>query len=334
MNIIKPTPSQAAVALKKFFARHNIDIKLSLAQEAIAVTSGYPNWNVLAADVPTREVKAVPSEGSEQLGEEGLQMWALSGRVDGADDDSLYMCWAHDEDEAKLLAKMWLYDVTDPTGLPTEEEDIPIYINCSTLVGTIEGGKFCLSESLKPAALRRDTSAALSQPEPYMAPSPVEGATYDPTLQELIDMNGTLLANGVVDEDDRLEAIQNAMYKAALTSGLFEDWTYQDGRGERAIEGDDPFIQVSFDRSMGRKFATEIVLTLRGAKMAAYVRTWQFFDDIEPSRNYAIFDEAGGDFDTDAILPELDAPLSELVQNALAEAQEHKARLREELDLN
>jgi len=332
MNIIKPTPSQAAVALKKFFASQGVSIKLSMAQEAIAVTNGYPNWNVLAADVPTREVKTIPASGSEQLGEDGLQLWALSGRVYGADDDSLYLCWAQDADEATLFAKMWLYDVTDPSELPAEDDE-PIYINCSEHVGTIEGGKFCLKSSLKPEELKHGRPAT-QLPVEFSRDALAEVADSGPTLQEIIDMNNKLQMQGMLDDDLRMDRIYLAIQTAAVNSGLLDDWTYQAGRGERWMEGDRPMIQVSFDRSMGRKFATELVFTLRDNKMAAYVRTWQFHDEEEPARNYAIFMEADGDFDTDAVLPALTAPLSVLIKNALIEAHEHKVRLRQELDLN
>lgn len=54
MKVTEPTPSQAAVVLKNYFHSKGIDIKLGMAQEAIALTKGYASWNALSSQVPAR----------------------------------------------------------------------------------------------------------------------------------------------------------------------------------------------------------------------------------------------------------------------------------------
>jgi len=54
MNVIKPTPSQAAFVLKNFLKAEGIDIKLGQTQEAVARMLGYSSWNALASEVDPR----------------------------------------------------------------------------------------------------------------------------------------------------------------------------------------------------------------------------------------------------------------------------------------
>lgn len=344
MKIIKPTPSQAAVALKKFFARKNIDIKLSLAQEAIAVSSGYPSWNELAADMPVRAEKSassmpvVPEQGADLVEAEGMQLWAINCRYIGGDyDDSLYLKWGKGGKEALEAARISLRtDATDGASSDVDPLTDPLaYIVAYEHVGSVVNGKFVLRANLVPT---QASATKVTPVAPTVIPAAKETALADlmaqgPTLEKLAGMDAELKNQGMDDEDDRLTAIREVMEDTARNCGLLSDWCYQSGRGEKAMEDAGPFIQVSYDMNHGRRFSTEIVLTLRDAKLEAYVRTWEFKDG-RGSQNYAIFDEDSGDFDTDALVPELDQPLAALIQNAIDEADEHVARLRQELNLN
>jgi hypothetical protein len=49
MQVIKPTPSQAAFILKKFMDESGEPMKLSRAQEAVARMQGFANWNALTS---------------------------------------------------------------------------------------------------------------------------------------------------------------------------------------------------------------------------------------------------------------------------------------------
>ena len=54
MKTIQPTPSQAAVVLKKFMSEIGVELKLGQTQEAIARVYGYSNWNALSSDLSPR----------------------------------------------------------------------------------------------------------------------------------------------------------------------------------------------------------------------------------------------------------------------------------------
>jgi hypothetical protein len=54
MKVITPTPSQAAVVLKKFLQQNGLDVQLSVAQEASARMRGYADWQAFVSDVEPR----------------------------------------------------------------------------------------------------------------------------------------------------------------------------------------------------------------------------------------------------------------------------------------
>lgn len=54
MQVIKPTPSQAAVVLKKFLKEQGVEMKLSKAQEAVARMQGFADWQSLAGAMDPR----------------------------------------------------------------------------------------------------------------------------------------------------------------------------------------------------------------------------------------------------------------------------------------
>ena len=57
MKVIEPTPSQAAVVLKNYFRSLGFDVTLANAQEALARSRGYADWNTLASQVAVRGSK-------------------------------------------------------------------------------------------------------------------------------------------------------------------------------------------------------------------------------------------------------------------------------------
>jgi hypothetical protein len=54
MKVITPTPSQAAVVLKKFLQHNGVELPLSVTQEASARMRGYADWQALVSDVEPR----------------------------------------------------------------------------------------------------------------------------------------------------------------------------------------------------------------------------------------------------------------------------------------
>lgn len=61
MQVITPTPSQAALVLKKYFQEQGVDLEVSQMQEAVARMQGYASWNALAAAIDPRGAKPAAS---------------------------------------------------------------------------------------------------------------------------------------------------------------------------------------------------------------------------------------------------------------------------------
>jgi hypothetical protein len=150
MNIIEPTPSQAAVVLKKFLAAAaNVDIKLSVAQEALARTRGYASFQTYVASVPQRSAPAAGALKSAA----GNQLWVVSGRNCGDDDDTVEVLWANDESDACLQFKLRICDYSDLPEMYAFEDDLdrPIYVVSSSLLGRVTDGHLVLEENFMPA---------------------------------------------------------------------------------------------------------------------------------------------------------------------------------------
>jgi hypothetical protein len=91
-------------------------------------------------------------------------------------------------------------------------------------------------------------------------------------------------------QDSRGEAlgrISGEFYDAMTANGLMKGYEHQSGRGEEVFEGEKPFVQVSFTKSLGERFALELILTLRDGKFAIYIDTWEF---RRPGQNYLVED--------------------------------------------
>ncbi|MDO8414732.1 MAG: hypothetical protein Q7S87_00825 [Agitococcus sp.] len=147
MSVIQPTPSQAAVILKKFLAEKNLDIKLSDAQEALARMSGYTSFNVFTSAIPLRGPAletAMPS-ASPLAAVEGLMLFAVSGRYHGDDDDTMEHFWASEETPSatdQFKAEMISYG----TGLNEDN----VYITASDCLGKMVNGVFVFEPAYSP----------------------------------------------------------------------------------------------------------------------------------------------------------------------------------------
>lgn len=84
-----------------------------------------------------------------------------------------------------------------------------------------------------------------------------------------------------------LGVISGSLYEAMTANGLMKGYEHNDGRGEEVFEGDKPFVQVSFGKNLGERFAIELILTLRDNKFAIYIDTWEF---RRPGQNYLVED--------------------------------------------
>lgn len=152
MKVIEPTPSQGAMALQKSLAAQGIKVKLGQAQEAYARSRGYASWNVLCSQQPARRtpetLQGVALPPPPYPESEGLELWAITCRVCGDDDDSLYLEWGFSQGEAEAFAseELWL----DDGGNVDEMESDQIYLINATRVGVIHNGQFELDKFLNP----------------------------------------------------------------------------------------------------------------------------------------------------------------------------------------
>jgi len=222
LKVIEPTPSQAAVAVQKLLKTHGIEIKLGLAQEAIAVSRGYASWNALASHI-------------------------------------------------------------DPRG--------------------------------RNRSVKKQTDAS--------KPANDGGSKqtgWDTSIRSFEDRSRA------TDSEAGAENLHFYLDDALTMTGLLDSWKRRTGRDECAMEEEGPFVQVSFDNDLSERFTTELVFTIRNHKLACYVRTWEIRDGLRPSRDYRIFMEQDGRFDTEAEAS--DEGLASLVLNALREAERHKRDLK------
>ena len=127
-----------------------------------------------------------------------------------------------------------------------------------------------------------------------------------------------------------LADLLKAKFAQALadTHVLF-DYGRHASRDECCLEEGGPYLQVSYEHRLNNRFLTELVFTLREGALACYVRTWE----LEDGRPYEIYEEATGEFDTDAQVPLPIAPLFNLVGNALHEARRHREKLRQKVNV-
>jgi hypothetical protein len=385
VNVIHPTPSQAAVVLKNYFRRKNIDLDLGTAQEAIALTKGYASWNALASNEDPRgrtgkSKQSTPKEAP--LAPTQDELFAVSGRIHGDDDDTLLLIWAPDEDAARQRFKGQLRSDRGRDDQMDEDNDSDdhsrVYVVEVKQVGSLRIDGFRLAKgNLPPTLVVAPVSDAESSSGAACkkCSSPLEGRYcpdvtcpyhdwpqgiplehlegwptaelelgYGPKRVAATEEEPTLIADiqrlsqrvAARADNEREEALDDLKWTLeAKVDGteLFGALRRLHGRDERALEGEVPYIQLSYDIRLNNRFSTELVVTLRDHKLDVYVRTWESLDGIDLGSRYQIVDEQSGDFDTNAERPDDDAPLSKLLENALKEAGAHKASLQDRYNI-
>lgn len=172
MAVIEPTPSQAAVVLKKFLKSIGVELKLSQAQTAIARTRGYADFQAFVSDVPHRGVASGPHPKNDKPdliegGSGTLELWAITGRLYGDDDDTLELIWAKDEGTATEYFEARIRDQND---LPQEDEEgydesqedenNQIYVISATRVGAGNAASFVVDAQCQPPAQPQYLTAA------------------------------------------------------------------------------------------------------------------------------------------------------------------------------
>lgn len=115
MQVIKPTPSQSAFIMTKFFKERDIAVSTSQAQEVIARMWGYANWNALTSHIDPRV-----GDPKGKLQQESETVYTLLGGVQTSimiAVNNLQVCLKH-EDEGVVV------DVFSKTGLDKGEESL------------------------------------------------------------------------------------------------------------------------------------------------------------------------------------------------------------------
>lgn len=117
MQVIQPTPSQAAFVLKKYFKEQGVDVKLGNAQEAVARMMGYGSWNVLATAMdPKVGVVSGPlshGSGNEYEMTTGVQSYAwitignINVQIKHEDEGVVVDLWAKNGSHEESIASTY-----------------------------------------------------------------------------------------------------------------------------------------------------------------------------------------------------------------------------------
>lgn len=158
MNSILPTPTRASVLLQDYLLDKGTAISLSTAQEAVARTRGHKSFQTLQAEAkaqkPTAPQKpegtAVDSGPLAHL--EGLELWSISGREYGDDDDSVDQIWAKDLEEAKQTFIRTVLDLSEEDIADAlKHSEAAYFFVTDQLLGKVVNGNFVLNAQIVPA---------------------------------------------------------------------------------------------------------------------------------------------------------------------------------------
>jgi hypothetical protein len=140
----------AAVRLQQALAARNESIGLSTLQHALAASWGQKNWQVLKAKVSAAVITP------DFAGCEGWEFWAVTCRMFGDDDDSLYLVWGNSDMGPVDRAKRQLW-VDSGYELPLPEDkhanvSLQQFVIASERIGIVTGGQFQLDASQRPVS--------------------------------------------------------------------------------------------------------------------------------------------------------------------------------------
>lgn len=86
-----------------------------------------------------------------------MQLWTISGRVAGDDDDTVHHIWALDQDDAVAAFEDQL---REDSGM-AKNDHTEIFIISETLIGVMENGQFRLNGDMRPGMSGVVTVSAL-----------------------------------------------------------------------------------------------------------------------------------------------------------------------------
>jgi len=136
-----PLPQRAATLAAQVFREAGHELPLNVVQEAIARSRGHKSFQeCLAAAVPAKGVH--PNEG--------LELWCITGREFGDDDDTTALLWAPSQDKATdCFIEETLQLTLDEAGAGPEGN--PRYFIVDTnCIGAVRNGVFELSAWFRP----------------------------------------------------------------------------------------------------------------------------------------------------------------------------------------
>lgn len=293
MKVIEPTPSQAIVVWKKYFQSIGITVTASQVQEGFARSKGYRDWQAYVAENDPRgrkhKQRVLSSTGPRAT--EGV-LSSPQCRKCGS----------------PLDANGWCTDETC------------VYNSWSQQV---EYSDMC---SMSREQLEAKYGVQKRQPEGDPELLEKQRWMLDDWLQEVSER----IANRPQGEsrEDALQAVEQDLLETVQAGTLLDGFRYMGGRGERAFEGDKPFLQLSFDKVVAARFTIELVLTLRDNKFAVYVQTWEFPDNVQ-NGNYRLYDEFEETVDGDG-----DETLQRLIERGKREVRDQFDSLSNNVNLS
>lgn len=285
MQVIKPTPSQAAFVLKRFLKETGIDIQLGKAQEAIARVNGYTNWNSLTSEMDPKVGEPKAEDGYlrqqrpnqyELAPEKWSAVWLKVDNIDvyvergerGVD----VMLYPHGDQDHQLealdAAQASFDDAKDAIADAQDERDDPEGNNASDkrqddlFVALLTADRVQTSNTGSPVRIESRNTKGLQ--------GVING--NDPVDFDFAEAAFTFRNHAGDVQNISLGALIEASYLGetgwVLPSGT-ELWVYQPKEGQAAQED-----EVSFDEATAQRVAAgENVYTLVEKIMAAhYVR--------------------------------------------------------------
>jgi len=289
MKVIEPTPSQAIVVWKKYLQSLGFAVTASQVQEGLARSKGYPNWQAYVTENDPRGRKHKQRNPGTAVthAPEGGRQCRKCG--------------------SPLDANGWCTDETCAYNSWSQQVEYSDMCNMSR-------------EQLQ-------SKYGVQKRQPEGDPELLEKQRWllDDWLQEVSER----IANRPQDEtrEAALSAVEASLLEAVQAGPLLDGYRHMGGRGELAFEGEQPFLQMSFDRVLSPRFTIELVLTLRDGKFAVYVRTWEFPDNVQ-NGNYRIFDDLDETVDGDG-----DETLQRLIERGTREARDQFAALSTNVNL-
>jgi hypothetical protein len=356
MSVIQPTPSQAAVILKKFLAEKNLDIKLSDAQEALARMSGYASFSVLTSAIPLRG-HTTTQRGSSLPSTEDVEvamLFSIGGRYHGDDDDTVMHVWttegeltAIDVFKAEILSygerddeSLVYITSTDLLGRringtfvfePTFQYTKPKQALCKKCNSALDIDLYCSDETcpyhdwpqhLDDTLLVEQTTAQIEDRfSVHKRTTTLNGLTIA-TLKEQTEALVAEQANS--PQNRALATLTEQLKQAVLETGLLALTPASDGK-RSSISESGLELNVTFKTRIGLRLSLEVVFSMKSGQLTASVHTKGGFED---GHQYSIWNnQSDNEFFDEISTTTEDATVLDLVRKVSAVISSQKSGL-------